>query len=79
MAICAWCGTLFTASGRRRFHADACRQASYRARHAVLAKDSVPVVVRPEATVYECPGCEARYLGLFSSRLRLGQVQSLHS
>jgi hypothetical protein len=63
MAECAWCRTPFVASGRRRFHSDACRQASYRARHAQPTGRPDPKEVRPDTTVYECPGCAARYLG----------------
>ena len=63
MASCAWCGAPFAPSGRRRYHSDACRQASYRARHAVPGAFREPVRARPEATVYECPNCATRYLG----------------
>jgi len=63
MATCAWCGAPFAPSGRRRYDTDACRQASYRARHAALSAFEEPVRARPGATVYECPECETRYLG----------------
>ena len=62
MLSCEWCGTSFVASGRRRFCSDACKQATWRARHAV-ASPARPEVVRPDATIYECPSCEQRYLG----------------
>lgn len=63
MATCAWCGAPFAASGRRRFHSDACRQASYRARQAV-AETPAPPLTKPDATIYECPTCQQRYLGV---------------
>jgi hypothetical protein len=63
MVNCAWCGTPFPASGRRRFHTDACRQASYRARHGAPGNQPEPLPTRPDTTIYQCPSCEHRYLG----------------
>jgi hypothetical protein len=63
MVDCSWCGTPFAASGRRRYHSDACRQASYRARQTTAAEPPAPTATKPDATVYECPSCEQRYLG----------------
>lgn len=62
-AACPACGQLFTRVGRRRWCSDACRQAAWRRRGAVAAE--VPALPRParEHTVYECPDCQARYLG----------------
>ncbi len=60
---CAWCTTSFDPSGRRRFCSDACKQASWRARHAELSSPGPPTAARPDDTVYECPACETRYLG----------------
>lgn len=57
---CAWCGEPFVPSGRRRYHSDACKVAAYRARVA-LAR--VPARQPRAGSVYECPGCETRYLG----------------
>lgn len=56
---CALCGRGFMPSGRRRFCSDACRQAAFRARVAA------PEPFQPARanTVYECPGCEARFVG----------------
>src|SRR5690348_2671603 len=54
------CGTHFSASGRRLYCSDACKQKAWRKRHAT------PPIPRPVAaleTVYVCPECEARYLG----------------
>jgi hypothetical protein len=62
MVSCEWCGTAFAASGRRRFCSDACKQANWRARHAE-ALPAHAAVLGPDATVYECPSCEQRYLG----------------
>ena len=60
---CPICGHGFHPSGRRRFCSDACRQAAWRARQPVApVAPSPPRSPRP-ATVYECPSCEARYLG----------------
>jgi hypothetical protein len=59
---CAQCAKTITASGRRRFCSDACRQAAYRQR--VAAPVPPPNRARPERTVYECSSCEQRYLGV---------------
>jgi hypothetical protein len=64
MAECAWCGTPFTPSGRRRFHSDACRQAAYRARHSDDDPSPRSAAPAPDSTVYQCPSCEQRYLGI---------------
>jgi hypothetical protein len=64
-STCPNCHRGFTPVGRRRFCSDACRQAAWRARQpdrlvtAILLPPRTP---RP-ATIYECPSCEARYLG----------------
>lgn len=63
MVTCAWCNTSFAPSGRRRFCSDACKQASWRARHAD-PPTTPTAVTRPADTVYECPSCEQRYLGI---------------
>jgi hypothetical protein len=62
MVACAWCTTSFSPSGRRRFCSDACKQASWRARHVSPAAALAPAA-GPATTVYECPSCEQRYLG----------------
>jgi hypothetical protein len=62
MTTCPVCDATFVASGRRRYCSDACKQQAWRLRQ-------VPQPPRPEARlpkhhiIYECPGCEARYLG----------------
>ena len=57
--VCPVCGLAFQPQGRQRFCSTGCRQAAWRAgRQAPLQ----PVVAR-SSTVYECPACDARYLG----------------
>jgi hypothetical protein len=60
---CPVCGTAFVTSGRRRHCSTACRQTAWRRLHAAPAQ---PVVAKSD-TVYVCPSCDARYLGVFSS------------
>jgi hypothetical protein len=57
--VCGVCGSPFAASGRRRWCSDACRQAAFRIRRAAPhpAQPAKPDIV------YECPNCDARYLG----------------
>ena len=62
MVTCAWCTTSFAPSGRRRFCSDACKQADWRARHATPTPATHPA--GPATTVYKCPSCEQRYLGI---------------
>jgi len=61
VATCSWCGSAFAPSGRRAYCSNACRQASYRARHQPEAPHLV-APAKPGAVVYECPGCAERYL-----------------
>lgn len=56
---CPVCATPFVPSGRRRHCSTACRQAAWRRRSAAPAQ---PVVTRAD-TVYQCPSCDARFLG----------------
>ena len=56
---CPVCATTFVRSGRQRHCSTACRQAAWRRRRAAPA---IPVVARSD-TVYECPSCDARFLG----------------
>lgn len=63
---CPVCGRAFVPTGRQRVCSAACRQAVYRRRQAAPV---VPAVLPPhrsrrEGTVYQCPSCEARYLGI---------------
>jgi hypothetical protein len=63
-AACPACGTPFTRTGRRRYCTGACRQAAWRRRHATEPR-TVPLPLsrpRREGTIYQCPGCDTRYL-----------------
>ncbi|MGH3237243.1 MAG: hypothetical protein ACRDOH_29085 [Streptosporangiaceae bacterium] len=65
-AACPACGQLFNPAGRRRWCSGACRQAGWRRRHPdPPAAAPLPAPPRParDHTVYECPACQARYLG----------------
>jgi hypothetical protein len=64
---CPACGQPFTRAGRRRWCSDACRQAAWRRRHhargpAPAALPSSQPASR-DATIYQCPDCDQRYLG----------------
>lgn len=71
---CAGCGQAFTPTGRQRHCSSACRKRVFRARHgAVVAVDPAdsaadgnpaPAGTRRQHTVYECPHCAARQLGV---------------
>lgn len=58
--ICPGCGTTFAPSGRRRYCSDACKQHSWRQRHALPV---TPRRVSAIDTVYVCAECDTRYLG----------------
>ncbi len=49
----------FRPEGRQRFCSIRCRQAAWRLERAA----PVAPIVTKSATVYQCPGCDARYLG----------------
>ena len=56
----------FVPTGRRKVCSPACRQAAYRHRRAAIVLQ--PPVLSPhrsrrDGTIYQCPSCEARYLG----------------
>ena len=62
---CRACGAgLTVAVGRQAYCSAACRQRAYRARQ-VQPAPPVAVTTRPRRIdgVYQCPDCEARYLG----------------
>jgi hypothetical protein len=61
--LCALCGSSFTLHGRRRFCDDACRQAAWRERHPASVLPALPRRVPRSSVVYECPECQARFLG----------------
>jgi hypothetical protein len=65
---CGVCGRGFRPAGRRRYCSDACRQAAFRRRRPpspVPLPSVAPGTARSSrsVTVYECPACEARYVG----------------
>jgi hypothetical protein len=65
-AACPACGQPFTPSGRRRWCSGACRQAAWRRRHPAhgpAAALTIKPRAAPDATIYQCPQCEERYLG----------------
>ena len=59
---CSICAQPFTPVGRQQVCSAACRQALFRRRHAAPLPD-IPRRVARAATIYECPSCDARYLG----------------
>ncbi len=60
---CAMCGDTFIPHGRRRFCDDACRQAAWRQRNPASVLPPPPRDVPRSSVIYECPQCEARFLG----------------
>jgi len=65
--VCAACSQTFPPTGRARWCSNACRQAAWRRRHraptAPGAELPPPTSPARDTTVYECPNCDARYLG----------------
>jgi hypothetical protein len=59
-SVCEQCGAGFTPVGRRRWCSDACRQSAWRRRRAA-PRPTQPAKID---TVYECPQCQTRYLGV---------------
>lgn len=61
---CPSCGRPVDRSGRRLYCSDACRQAAHRRRRAPAV--GLPAAFAPQrpSTVYECPSCDARYVGV---------------
>ena len=64
-AVCPACGQPVIPAGRRRWCSDACRQAAWRRRHPSPAGSgpAAPPHASRDATIYQCPGCDQRYLG----------------
>lgn len=63
---CPVCGQPFTPIRRQQYCTPACRQAAWRARHQQPRPAPTTVMLgtgRRASTVYQCPHCEARYLG----------------
>ncbi len=63
---CAGCGATFTPAGRQLHCSTACRKRVFRARHQIRGTSAaIPVGAgRREHTVYECPECGQRRLGV---------------
>lgn len=65
---CAGCGQTFIPAGRALHCSAACRKRVFRARrHPVVTVDlaaAAPAGARREHTVYECPDCGDRQLGV---------------
>jgi hypothetical protein len=64
---CAGCGRSFVPTGRQRHCSAACRKRVFRARHRLLEPIEAPVSTgrsRRAHTVYECPECGNRQLGV---------------
>ena len=59
---CPACQQPFAPRGRQRVCSAACRQALWRGRHPTPFP-LIPERAARAAVVYECPSCEARYLG----------------
>jgi hypothetical protein len=57
---CPVCGVAFTPEGRQRHCSTACRQRAWRRRRQAPTE---PLVTRAD-TVYACPNCDTRYLGV---------------
>jgi len=69
MRACLLCGEP-TGSARARYCSDACKQRAYRLRQPTTSGDPTALVGELKRrgalsahTVYECPECQARYLG----------------
>jgi len=62
---CPVCERPFRPVGRQRLCSAACRQALYRRRRAPTVEplEVPPPRSRRNGTIYQCPACEARYLG----------------
>lgn len=63
---CPCCGLTFIADRRRVWCSNACRQRGYRLRCQPPADTAVvlPIPLPKTAVIYECPECEARYVGI---------------
>jgi hypothetical protein len=63
--VCSACGRTFSARGRKTYCSDACRQRGFRRRQRPA--DELPLGLASRlprtAIVYQCPECEARFLG----------------
>jgi hypothetical protein len=72
--VCAGCGTTFLPTGRQRHCSTRCRKRVFRTRRSTtlvagpaehpLDQTAAPGRTRREYTVYECPDCATRQLGV---------------
>jgi hypothetical protein len=61
---CEHCGKAFDASGRRLYCSNACRQRAFRARRGTPPLPARLKRAPKDGTVYSCPDCGTRYLGV---------------
>jgi hypothetical protein len=61
---CGHCGKTFEVSGRRLYCSGACRQRALRARRGAPPLPARLKRAPKEGTVYYCPSCDTRYLGV---------------
>jgi hypothetical protein len=84
VTACGLCGKAL-AAGQKQWCSNAHRQAAYRRRHQTgqVATTLPPVRSRRAATVYECPSCEARFVGASTAwtatPLHAGWVRAGHA
>jgi hypothetical protein len=79
---CPICRRRFTRTGRQTYCDPACRKIAFRRRHQQPLAAIVIPAARPrrEFTIYECPGCNERFLaeqrcddcGIFARRIGIG-------
>ena len=62
--ICAHCAKVFPVSGRSRYCGNACKQRAYRAWRGTPQVPTRMKRAPKDSTVYQCPECDARYLGV---------------
>ena len=63
--VCRACGRTFPVQGRKTYCDDACRQRGFRLRQRPSDEIGLGLATRlpKTAIVYQCPECEARFLG----------------
>jgi hypothetical protein len=61
---CQVCATSFHPKGRQRYCSDGCRHTAYRRRHQPPPAPVPQARSRRDATIYECPDCDARFVGI---------------
>ena len=61
---CEHCGEAFDPSGRRLYCSNACKQRAFRARREAPPLPARLKCAPKDSTVYYCPDCGTRYLGV---------------